>query len=76
MTRKVNRLEGENPHLTTAEAGKMLGFSPQKMNKLVDTGLLTGHRIPHSRHRRVTLRDLRKFAAEHGIPLNPLRNAV
>ena len=56
--------------ITTAQAGKVLGLSGHKVNRLVDSGKLKGFRIPASNHRRVLKRELINFAEDHGIPMD------
>lgn len=53
---------------TSSQAAKVCGVSPQTVNRWIDSGLLNGHRIPGSRHRRVSREDLARFLAENGMP--------
>jgi two-component system, OmpR family, response regulator RpaA len=54
---------------TTTEVARLCEVCTRTVCKWVDTGLLVGHRIPGSRHRRVRRADLERFAADHGLTL-------
>lgn len=47
--------------LTTQEAAEFLGMSRPTLIKALDAGEIPFHRLPHSSHRRVRLRDLLEY---------------
>lgn len=54
---------------TTGQVAKLLRVSPRTVGKWMDKGMLTGHRIPGSDHRRFMRADLAAFVAEHKLPV-------
>jgi excisionase family DNA binding protein len=59
----------DTDQLTTTQAARMAQVAPRTVSRWIDDGLLTGHKLPGSRHRRIYWSDLRKFASENGIVL-------
>jgi hypothetical protein len=59
----------ERPSLTTSEVAMVAGVSPQTVIRCCDTGDLEHFRIPLSKFRRVTPRQVRAWAERHGITL-------
>jgi len=55
--------------LTPGKIAKMFGVAPRTVVKWIDTGLMTGHCIPGSQHRRVAVAEVMRFAQEHKVPL-------
>ncbi len=54
--------------LTTGQVSEICRVVPKTVSKWVDSGRLTGYRIPGSRDRRVVLSDLLRFMRANGIP--------
>lgn len=52
----------------TSQIAKMCGVAMITVGRWIDTGLLKGHRIPGSRHRRVWRDDLIRFLKKHDLP--------
>ena len=59
---------------TTGQAARLAYVSQQTIIRCVDTGVLTGHRVPGSRFRRIPERSLWKFMIEQGIPTDLIGN--
>lgn len=57
---------------TVSQVGMICGVAPLTVRKWFDSGLLKGHRLPGSTHRRVRVADLVEFLKTHelwdGIP--------
>lgn len=66
-------MRSEYGDLTTTQAGLMLTVATKTISKWIDSGQLAGYRVPGSRHRRVRIKDLVKFAHDHGMPINATR---
>lgn len=47
----------------------MFNVSPKMVVKWIDSGLMKSWRIPMSKHRRVSIEEIKRFAAKHGIPI-------
>lgn len=62
----------EKEVLTTGEVAKICNVAPRTVSKWVDTGVLSGYRIPGSRDRRVPKSNLLRFMKAHNIPLDRL----
>ena len=62
--------------ISPAEAGEMLGISRQFVDRLMDTGQLTGRRLPGSRHRRLRVADVLKFGERPNKRLTHISDAV
>ncbi len=58
--------------LTTGEVAKICHVAPRTVSKWVDTGELSGYRIPGSRDRRIPLDQLVAFMRVNHIPLSAL----
>lgn len=56
-------------YLGTGKIAKLFGVAPRTVAKWIDKELLHGTRIPGSKHRRVALEEVHRFAEEHKIPL-------
>lgn len=56
-------------YLGTGKIAKLFGVAPRTVVKWIDKELLHGTRIPGSKHRRVSLDEVHRFADEHNIPL-------
>ncbi|MFN8389744.1 MAG: helix-turn-helix domain-containing protein [Bdellovibrionota bacterium] len=54
--------------LGTSTLAEILGFSPRKISKLIDSGHLKGRKVPGSRFRRVDAATLRRYCKEFGLP--------
>ena len=57
---------------TPGEVAKICNVSSPTVIKWIDSGLLKGFKIPGSKARRVTRKDLLAFMNEHGMPLEKL----
>lgn len=55
--------------LSVGQAARLVGLSPRTVRKWLDTGLISGYRVPGSKHRRVERKVLLKFAEEYGVPI-------
>lgn len=53
---------------TTGEIARMCRVTKRTVIKWIDEGRLPGYRIPGSRHRRVSAKNLAEFMRRHGIP--------
>lgn len=53
---------------TTGQVAKISNVTTQTVTKWIDSGRLTGYKIPGSRARRVTRESLIRFIEEHNIP--------
>lgn len=58
--------------LTTGEVAKICRVSSKTVQKWVDSGLLTGYRLPGGRDRRILLNELVRFMKENNMPLTLL----
>lgn len=56
-------------YLGTGKIAKIFNVAPRTVAKWIDTDLLHGTRIPGSKHRRVLLDEVIRFAGEHGVPV-------
>lgn len=54
----------------------MLGISRQFVDRLMDTGKLTGRRLPGSRHRRLRVADVLEFGESRNKRLTHISEAV
>ena len=61
--------------LTTGEVAKICNVAPRTVSKWFDAGQLKGYRIPGSKDRRIPMSELRRFMADHGIPMDGLAPA-
>ena len=61
--------------LTTSEVARICNVSSSTVIKWIDSGVLKGFKIPGSKTRRVTRKDLLEFMNEYGIPLGKLEGA-
>jgi CheY-like chemotaxis protein len=59
--------------LTTGEVARICKVAPRPVSTGVDSGTLTGYRIPGSKDRRIPLSQLIPFMRLHGIPLDALQ---
>jgi excisionase family DNA binding protein len=57
---------------TTGEVARICHVAPRTVSKWIDTGKLSGYRIPGSRDRRVPAESLVSFMREYGLPLDAL----
>lgn len=55
-------------HLTTGDVARMTSVSTRTVCKWMELGLLRGHRIPGSMHRRFTAEAVAAFLKSNGIP--------
>jgi len=53
---------------TTGEVASLCRVTKRTVIKWIDSGRLQGYRIPGSKHRRVSARDLSDFMRAHGLP--------
>ncbi|MBI2930733.1 MAG: response regulator [Planctomycetes bacterium] len=53
---------------TTGQIAQICRVTKRTVIKWIDSGKLPGYRIPDSKHRRVTSRDLAEFMRKHHIP--------
>ncbi|MCH7688631.1 MAG: helix-turn-helix domain-containing protein [Planctomycetes bacterium] len=60
--------------LTTSQAAKICDVSPRTIANWIDKGFLPGYRIPESKDRRVSRRNLYQFLKHHGMPLGELED--
>ena len=58
------------------EIAKICDCCPRSVAKWIDKKVLKGHRLPHSKHRRVRHIDLIKFLREHGYSTEGLETDV
>ena len=54
-----------NSELSPAEAGKVLGFSRQYVDRLIDLGDIPARTLPHSSHRRIRAADITAYQLRH-----------
>ena len=54
--------------LTTGKVAELCQVTKRTVIKWIDSGKLRGYTLPDSRHRRVSLWELRRFAREHKLP--------
>ncbi|MGR3310256.1 MAG: response regulator [Candidatus Brocadiales bacterium] len=64
-----------NDILTSGEVARICNVSSPTVIKWIDTGMLKGFKIPGSKARRVTKKDLLEFMREHDMPLEKLYGA-
>ena len=57
---------------TTGEVARICNVTIRTVIRWIDSGRLKGYRIPGSRDRRVTRRELVRFLRRHDLPLGPL----
>ena len=55
--------------LTTGNIAKILHVAPTTVTKWIDSGVLKGHRVPCSRHRRIRREDFVDFMKQQSIPI-------
>ena len=55
--------------LTTGQVRQLLGVAPRTVAGWIDSGQLPGFRVPGSRHRRIPVVNVVRFASAHNIPL-------
>jgi hypothetical protein len=55
--------------LTVGQAALICRCAPRLVRQWIDTGALQGHRLPQSKHRRLTPEALRSFLVENGMPV-------
>ena len=60
----------EKDLLTTGDVARACGVSQATVIRWVDSGLLSGFKIPGSRHRRIPREQMRRFMEEHCVPLS------
>ncbi len=69
-----------DPHdkqvFTTGDVAKFTHTAPRTVSKWVDSGLLSGYRVPGSQDRRIPRDPLLDFLIEHNIPLGRLQKKV
>ena len=54
-------------YLGTGKIAKLFGVAPRTVAKWIDKELLVGTRIPGSKHRRVALSEVIRFAEKHNM---------
>jgi hypothetical protein len=57
-------------HLTTGQAGRVVGFSQNTMIRCCQSGDLKHFVVPGSSHRRITRKSLEEWAKRHGLELD------
>lgn len=58
--------------LTTGEAAKVCCLSIQTVIRSIEQGLISGHKVPGSRFRRVSRLEVRRFIKKFGLPRHGL----
>lgn len=53
--------------MSVSEVARACRVAPPMVHRWIDSGLLTGYRVPMSRYRRVRPDDLRAFQERHGL---------
>ncbi len=61
---------------TTGEAAKLCNVTIRTVIRWIDTGALSGYKVPGGRDRRVPRDRLIAFMRAHGLPLGPLESAA
>ena len=56
-------------YMGTGKIAQIFNVAPRTVAKWIDTGLLSGTRIPGSKHRRVSLSEITRFAKEWDLPM-------
>lgn len=56
--------------LTTGQVARLCRVAPDTVRKWMDSGRLSGYRVPGSRDRRIPVREFHRFAREHGIDVS------
>ena len=56
-------------YLGTGKIAKLFNVAPRTVAKWIDNDILHGTRIPGSKHRRVAMTEVVRFANEHDMPL-------
>ncbi len=56
--------------LTIGDVARICFVSPKTAQKWFDTGVLSGHRLPNSNRRRITIEELQNFMKRNNMPLD------
>ena len=56
--------------LTIGDVARICCVSPKTAQKWFDTGEISGHRLPHSNRRRITIEELLSFMKRNNMPLD------
>jgi len=58
-------MNGIKEVFTTGEVARISGLAVSTVVRLVDTGVLPGFKVPHSKHRRIRRKSLVRFFASN-----------
>jgi excisionase family DNA binding protein len=76
MYRTLENPKAPFPAYTTGEVAKICGISQGTIIRAFDRGTIGGFRVPGSRFRRITRRDLLNYMRTHGLEAHPEDHTV